>query len=150
MASPLQRNMASQSSIYVHSIFSIPMCDCNEIAVLKMSHTNVNPGRRFLGCARFGVSNYFVLFCSWFRVWVLKLGKKFWLTFDKLEGNNHVIIFSGMIHHHLKRALTRMINRAKEAELQRDKAQFKARILMLVVVVLSVIIVMQFIYNRFH
>ena len=82
----------------------------------------------------------------------MKLGKKFWLTFDKVgrQPCGYFQWYDPPVPDHLERVLIRMINRAKEAELQRDKARFKARILMLVVIILSVIVVMQFICNKFH
>lgn len=51
-----QRQTASHGSYSFGSQIDIPLCDCNESTVLKMSLTNANPGRRFFGCPRFGVS----------------------------------------------------------------------------------------------
>ncbi|XP_050219102.1 uncharacterized protein LOC126669631 [Mercurialis annua] len=62
---------------------SLPMCNCGQIAILKTAWTNANPGRRFLGCSRYGTMgacNYFAWFddetCDHTRVVILGLLKK--------------------------------------------------------------------------
>ncbi|XP_050236148.1 uncharacterized protein LOC126686157 [Mercurialis annua] len=32
-----------------------PLCRCHKVASLKTAWTNANPGRRFLGCGRYGM-----------------------------------------------------------------------------------------------
>ncbi|XP_050211032.1 uncharacterized protein LOC126661249 [Mercurialis annua] len=33
-----------------------PLCRCRKVASLKTAWTNANPGRRFLGCGRYGMT----------------------------------------------------------------------------------------------
>ncbi|WCJ38413.1 hypothetical protein M5689_019476 [Euphorbia peplus] len=54
--------------MYAKGDLSAPLCHCGEVSVLKVSGTLANPGRRFFGCAKYGIDYKACGFFAWHDV----------------------------------------------------------------------------------
>ncbi|KAJ4810504.1 GRF zinc finger protein [Rhynchospora pubera] len=101
------------SNVSTGSYIGIPNCYCNELAVLKTSWTEANPGRRFLGCRNYEISRS----CGYF----------FW--YDAPVQDHAKVVINGL--------LRRLNNLEREKEVQESKER---RLIVVIVILVAFIL----------
>ncbi|KAG8640955.1 hypothetical protein MANES_13G089160v8 [Manihot esculenta] len=92
--------------------FAIPSCHCGEIYALKHSWTNLNPGRRFFGCRKYG----------------MKYGFFMWL--------------GSPVSNHSKQVIVELLSKVRlyEAEMKRaKKKEVQWRFICVIVIILCIV-----------